>query len=55
MTKFSRLLIALVIFLSGVVLMPFISLPAEAIGWQSFANAYQPSVKVFLPVIAKNR
>lgn len=54
MPKFSRLLIALVIFLSGAGLMPFVSLPAEAFSWQLFANAYAPdSVLLYLPIIVK--
>lgn len=35
-----RLLTAVVIFLSGIVLIPFISLPAQAFSWQLFADAY---------------
>lgn len=41
MYQLKRLLIALVIFMSGVVLIPFISLPAQAFSWQLFANAYE--------------
>lgn len=36
-----RLLAAVVIFLSGVMLIPFISLPAQAFSWQLFAGAYE--------------
>ena len=41
MYRSKRLLTALFIFLSGLLLLPFISLPAEAFSWQIFANAYE--------------
>ncbi len=37
----SRVTIALVIFFSGVALMPFIALPAEAFQWQRYAGVYE--------------
>lgn len=42
MKKNSRILIALTIFLSGMVLVPFVAFPSERIAWQQFADAYQP-------------
>lgn len=36
-----RLLTALFILMAGVVLIPFISLPAQAFSWQLFAEAYE--------------
>lgn len=36
-----RFLTTLFIFLSGAMLIPFISLPAQAFSWQLFANAYE--------------
>ncbi|GAB4426406.1 MAG: hypothetical protein Kow0031_06180 [Anaerolineae bacterium] len=41
MYKFRRLLTALVVFLSGAVLIPFVSLPAQAFSWELFADAYE--------------
>ena len=43
MRKHARILIALTIFLSGMVLVPFVAFPSEEITWQQFADAYQPS------------
>lgn len=40
MSRIGRLLIPLVIFLSGVVLIPYFSWPDEAFSWQNFADAY---------------
>ena len=51
MSRFGRLAIALVIFLSGAALTPFISLPAEAFGWEEYAGAYGP---IHLPIIIKS-
>lgn len=42
MKKYSRILIAIAIFLSGVALVPFVDLPQEGFSWQRFANVYQP-------------
>ncbi|MCL4303195.1 MAG: hypothetical protein KJ077_46345 [Anaerolineae bacterium] len=54
MSRFGRLAIALVIFLSGAVLTPFISLPAEAFGWEEYASAYTLNPgPIHLPVIFK--
>jgi hypothetical protein len=56
LSKFNRLLIALGIFLSGAILTPFISLPAEAFGWQVYAEAYgsNPGI-IHLPIIVKTK
>ncbi|NUM45901.1 MAG: hypothetical protein HUU38_14445 [Anaerolineales bacterium] len=37
----SRVVIALIIFLSGIALMPFIALPTEAFQWQKYADVYE--------------
>jgi plastocyanin len=42
MQKNARILIALTIFLSGMVLLPFVAFPSERITWQQFADAYEP-------------
>ena len=41
MYRFRRLAIAMFIFLVGIGLLPFVSLPAEAFSWELFANAYE--------------
>lgn len=54
MSRFGRLAIALVIFLSGAILTPFISLPAVAFGWEEYASAYTPNPgPINLPIIIK--
>lgn len=60
MSKFGRLAIALVIFLSGAILTPFISLPVKAFGWQEYANAYTPNPApnsgiIYFPIIVKSK
>lgn len=40
MSRFVRFIIPLVIFLSGVALVPYFSWPDEAFSWQTFADAY---------------
>lgn len=42
MAKFRRLFVALAVFLSGIALVPYLSLSAERIEWQRFASIYQP-------------
>ncbi len=42
MHRFARTLIALSILMAGLALVPFVSLPTQAFGWQLYANAYQP-------------
>ncbi len=37
-----RILIALLIFVSGAALIPFVGLPAQGYSWQQYANAYVP-------------
>ena len=41
-----RLSITLIILLSGVAMIPFIDLPAGAIGWESLADVYTPDLTV---------
>ena len=41
-----RLALTLVILLSGVAMVPFIDIPAEAIGWELLAGVYEPSLDV---------
>ena len=41
MYRLKRILLTLAIFLPGVALVPFVSLPAQAIGWQQFVNVYE--------------
>lgn len=54
MSRFFRLIIPLVIFLSGVALVPYFSWPDKAFSWQIFAQAYEaPSEQRFLPLIFK--
>ncbi len=44
MNRISRLLTAVTILLSGVLLIPYVTLPAEAFSWQLFANVYEEAV-----------
>lgn len=46
MQRYTRLLTALAILLSGLTLLPFINLPTEAFGWQRYAGAYQPILTI---------
>ena len=46
MNRYSRILIALVVLLGGLALVPFVSLPTQAFGWQRFAGAYQPVLNI---------
>lgn len=48
MYKFRRLVTALVIFLSGAVLIPFVSLPAQAFSWELFATAYEDEATLII-------
>ena len=56
MSKYKRLLVVLAILFSGVVLTPYVSLPAKAFGWQLFADAYEPAPNLihYFPIIVKN-
>jgi hypothetical protein len=49
MQRFTRILLALTILLSGLTLLPFVNLPLEAFGWQRFAGAYQPTLAINYP------
>jgi hypothetical protein len=40
MLRFKRLIIVLAIFMSGLALIPYFSLPKEAFSWQTFADQY---------------
>lgn len=51
--QFQRLVIVLVIVLSGLALVPFVALPSEQLSWQRFAAAYQPQYHTHLPLIQK--
>ena len=42
MQRIPRILLALVVLLSGVAIAPSIALPSQPFSWQLFANAYQP-------------
>jgi plastocyanin len=42
MNPFPRILIALVVLLSGLALAPQSALPSQQISWQLYADAYQP-------------
>ncbi len=42
MKNWSRLFIALSIFVSGLALIPYVSLSSEPFSWQKYADAYQP-------------
>ena len=53
MRQFQRLVIVLVIVLSGLALVPFVALPSEQLSWQRFAAAYQPQYHPHLPLIKK--
>jgi hypothetical protein len=52
MKKVARLIIALVILLSGVTLVPAIGLPAQGFNWQLYAGAYD-TIKMFLPLVSR--
>jgi hypothetical protein len=41
-----RIVLTLAILLAGVALVPFISRPVKAIGWELFASVYTPSLDV---------
>ena len=53
MNRFQRLVIALVILLSGLALIPYIALPSEKLVWQRYSEVYQPQHTIFLPVIER--
>jgi len=42
MKNLPRLFIALIIFASGLALVPYVSLSSEPFSWQKYADAYQP-------------
>lgn len=42
MKTINRLAIALIVFLSGAVLVPYAALPTESFSWERYADAYQP-------------
>ena len=42
MRTVNRLLVALVVFLSGTALAPYAALPTESFSWQRYADAYEP-------------
>jgi hypothetical protein len=44
--KVTRLVLTLVVLLSGVALIPFIDLPVGAINWELFVGAYEPTLVV---------
>ncbi len=46
MFRFTRTLAALVVLLPGLLLIPFIGLPAQAVGWQRYAGIYEDVVTV---------
>ena len=46
MQRTARIMIALVILLSGLAIIPFVSLPTQAFRWQLYANAYQPTLAI---------
>lgn len=43
MKNFSRIIIAVGIFLVGAALIPFVGLPQDGFSWQRFADAYVPA------------
>ena len=43
MSRFPRVLLALIVLFSGAALAPHIALPSEPVNWQLYAGAYQPS------------
>ena len=47
--SFIRLIVALIILLSGVAMIPHIVLPTQALNWQLFANVYEPDLTVNYP------
>jgi hypothetical protein len=42
----TRVVIALVILISGLALVPLVGMPAQAFGWQRYAGAYQPDLAI---------
>jgi len=46
MQRTVRIMVALVILLSGLAIIPFVSLPTQAFRWQRYANAYQPTLAI---------
>ena len=49
MEKLARGFIALLILLSGLALLPYVDLPAEALSWQLFAGVYDATLTVNYP------
>ena len=45
MHRFSRIVLALIVLLSGAVIAPSVALPSQHFGWQMYAGAYQPGPK----------
>ena len=43
----TRLALALLILLSGLALIPFIDIPADAITWELLAQVYEPTLAVY--------
>ena len=52
MKRLARLIIALVILLSGATLVPAMGLPNQGFNWQLYAGAYD-TIKLFLPLVSK--
>lgn len=48
-----RLFIALAIVLVGVSLLPLTGLGAEPFSWERYADAYQPTEFVYLPLVIR--
>lgn len=46
MTRYTRIVIALAIFLSGLALVPYAALPSQPFRWQQFLDAYRPPGEV---------
>jgi plastocyanin len=44
MSKYRRLLIVLVVLMSGIALIPYLGLSAERFEWQRYADAYEPGI-----------
>lgn len=53
MIRSPRVLVALVVVAFGLVLVPFVQLPAEGLTWQRYAGLYPygSSGRLFIPVI----
>lgn len=52
MNHLKRLIIAVVVVVSGLAIAPRVALPVEPFSWQRYAMVYQaPQPKVFLPLV----